>query len=230
VTIRVGIADDQPMIRDGFRLQVQFAADLEFVGAAADGEQAVALARSQRPDVLLMDVRMPFMDGIEATRRIVADPALSEVRVLVLTTFDLDEYVYGALRAGASGFLLKDAVPADIIMAIEVVAAGDALLAPAVTRRLITEFAKRPRLARPARLAELTDREHEVFGLVARGLANSEIAAALHLAEQTVKSHVSSVLAKLGLRDRVQAVVLAYESGLITPGAPNSGPDGLPLR
>jgi DNA-binding NarL/FixJ family response regulator len=226
--MKVLIADDQAVVRLGFTAMLQAQPGFEVVGAVGDGRAAVQRARECHPDVVLMDVRMPVMGGIQATAEL--QSLDRPPRVIVLTTFDIDDYVYDALRAGASGFLLKDAVPADIIMAIEVVAAGDALLAPAVTRRLITEFAKRPRLAPPARLAELTDREHEVFGLVARGLANSEIAAALHLAEQTVKSHVSSVLAKLGLRDRVQAVVLAYESGLITPGAPASGPDGLPLR
>jgi DNA-binding NarL/FixJ family response regulator len=222
MTIRVGIADDQPMIRDGFRLQVQFRADLEFVGAAADGEQAVALARRERPDVLLMDVRMPRLDGIEATRRIVADPALSAVRVLVLTTFDLDDYVYGALRAGASGFLLKDTSPEDLYRGIQQVAEGGALLSPHVTRRLIAEFAARPATA-PSVVSspeQLTRREIEVLRLVAHGLSNAELAEKLVLSPLTAKTHVSRILTKLGLRDRTQLVVLAYESGLVSPGQP----------
>jgi DNA-binding NarL/FixJ family response regulator len=222
MTIRVGIADDQPMIRDGFRLQVQFTDDLEFVGAAADGEQAVALARSQRPDVLLMDVRMPLIDGIEATRQIVTDPALSQVRVLVLTTFDLDEYVYGALRAGASGFLLKDTSPEDLHRAIQQVAEGGALLSPHLTRRLISEFAARPHPpADPATpTGPLTSREVEVLRLVARGLSNAELAAELVLSPLTVKTHVSRILTKLGLRDRAQLVVLAYETGIVVANHP----------
>jgi DNA-binding NarL/FixJ family response regulator len=227
MTIRVGIADDQPMIRDGFRLQVQFTPDLEFVGAAADGEQAVALAHSQRPDVLLMDVRMPITNGIEATRRIVADPALSGVRVLVLTTFDLDEYVYGALRAGASGFLLKDTSPEDLHRAIQQVAEGGALLAPHVTRRLISEFAAaRPRAIESLATTtdQLTSREIDVLRLVARGLSNAELAAELVLSPLTVKTHVSRILTKLGLRDRVQLVVLAYEAGIVVANQPFAGP------
>ncbi|MDQ2748247.1 MAG: response regulator transcription factor [Actinomycetota bacterium] len=222
MTVRVGIADDQPMIRDGFRLQVDYAADLEFVGAAADGEQAVALARRERPDVLLMDVRMPLLDGIAATRQIAADPTLSGVRVLVLTTFDLDDYVYGALRAGASGFLLKDTSPEDLHRCIRQVAEGGALLSPQITRRLIAEFAARP--AAPTApfhsTEQLTSRELEVLRLVARGLSNAELASKLVLSPLTAKTHVSRILTKLGLRDRTQLVVLAYEAGLVVPGHP----------
>lgn len=190
--------------------------DLEVVGAAADGRAAVDLARQTHPDVVLMDIRMPVLGGIDATRELQAFDR--PPKVIVLTTFDIDDYVYDALRAGASGFLLKDATPPQILEAIHVVAAGEALLAPVVTRRLISEFATRPRLAAPPQLAELTAREREVFVLLARGLANAEIATTLHLAEQTVKTHVSAVLGKLELRDRVQAVVLAYESGIVIPG------------
>ena len=220
MTVRVGIADDQSMIRDGFRVQIGFAPDLELVGEASTGEQAIALARTQHPDVLLMDVRMPVLDGIEATRRIVADPATASVRVLVLTTFDLDEYVYAALRVGASGFLLKDSSPEDLHHAIRVVADGGALIAPAVTRRLIAEFAARPAAGPPApRLAErLTGREVEVLRLVARGLSNAELAAELFLSPLTAKTHVSRILTKLGVRDRAQLVVIAYEAGLVVPG------------
>lgn len=220
MTIRVAIADDQPMIRDGFRLQVRYTDDLEFAGEAADGIQAVELADRERPDVLLMDVRMPRLDGIEATRRIAADPALSEVRVVVLTTFDHDEYVYGALQAGASGFLLKDTSPEDLHRAIQVVAEGGALIAPQVTRRLIAEFAGRRGSAAPdaGLVAMLTPREIEVIRLVARGLTNVEIAAELVLSPLTVKTHVSRILGKLTLRDRTQLVVLAYEHRLVVPG------------
>ena len=220
MTIRVGIADDQPMIRDGFRLQVTYSPGLELVGEAADGAEAVALARAQRPDVLLMDVRMPVLDGIEATRRITADPATSGVKVLVLTTFDLDEYVYGALRAGASGFLLKDIPPEELRRAIEVVADGGALLAPHVTRRLIAEFAVRADTGTPShRLVDaLTEREQEVLALVGRGLSNAEIADRLFVSPLTAKTHVSRILTKLGMRDRAQLVVAAYESGLVVPG------------
>jgi DNA-binding NarL/FixJ family response regulator len=221
MSIRVGIADDQAIIRDGFRVQVSLAGDLEFVGEASNGEQAVALARQQRPDVLLMDVRMPVLDGIEATRRIVADIATDAVRIIVLTTFDLDDYVYGALRAGASGFLLKDATPEELLGAIRVVADGGALITPQVTRRLIAEFAARPGTGRPnRRIADLlTEREAEVLGLVGRGLSNAEIADRLVLSPLTAKTHVSRILTKLGLRDRAQLVVAAYESGLIVPGS-----------
>jgi DNA-binding NarL/FixJ family response regulator len=220
-TIRVLVADDQTLVRAGFRVLVDSAPDLEVVGESGNGLEAVELARSARPDVVLMDIRMPVLDGLEATRRIVADELLAGVRVLVLTTFDLDEYVYEALRAGASGFLLKDTPPADLLAAIRVVAAGDALLAPAVTRRLIAEFARRPEpsTVTPAALAGLTDREREVLALVARGLTNAEIAGRLVVSVATAKTHVSRVLAKLQARDRAQLVMLAYETGLVAPGS-----------
>ena len=220
MSIRVVVADDQALVRAGFRLLVDSAPDLEVVGEAADGAQALEQARQQRPDVVLMDIRMPTLDGLEATRQITADATMAAVRVLMLTTFDLDEYVYQALRAGASGFLLKDAPPADLLAAIRVVAAGDALLAPAITRRLITEFARRPdpNQVTSAALAALTDREREVLGLVAHGLSNSEIAERLVVSSATSKTYVSRLLAKLGARDRAQLVAIAYESGLVTPG------------
>jgi DNA-binding NarL/FixJ family response regulator len=218
--VRVVVADDQLLVRSGFRVLVDSAPDLEVVGEAGDGVEAVELARLRRPEVVLMDIRMPTMDGLEATRRIVADELLTGVRVLVLTTFDLDEYVYQALRAGASGFLLKDTPPADLLAAIRVVAAGDALLAPRVTRRLIEEFARRPEpAADPAALAALTDREREVLTLVARGLSNAELADRLYVSAATAKTHVSRILAKLQARDRAQLVMLAYESGLVRPGS-----------
>jgi DNA-binding NarL/FixJ family response regulator len=216
---RVLIADDQALLRAGFRLIIGSERDLEVVGEAADGLQAVDLGRRLRPDVVLMDVRMPNLDGIEATRRLL-EGASAPTRVLMLTTFDLDEYVFEALRAGASGFLLKDAPADQLIAAIRVVAGGEALLAPSVTRRLIEEFARRP-VRTPSQtpdLGELTPRELEVLKLVARGRSNAEIAAALFLGRTTVKTHVGRMLMKLDLRDRVQAVVLAYESGLVQPG------------
>jgi DNA-binding NarL/FixJ family response regulator len=218
--VRVAIADDQPLVRDGFRVQLGLAGDMEFAGEASTGEQAVALARRERPDVLLMDVRMPVLDGIEATRRITADPRTSGVRVLVLTTFDIDQYVFAALRAGASGFLLKDVTPEELLAAIRIVAAGEALLAPAATRHLVTEFVSWPSVGRPdARLAgALTGREREVLVLIAQGLSNAEIAGRLVVSPATAKTHVSRILTKLGLRDRAQLVIAAYESGLITPG------------
>jgi DNA-binding NarL/FixJ family response regulator len=190
------------------------------VGEAADGEEALRLARTLRPDVVLMDIRMPGMDGLEATRAIAADELLAGVRIVILTTFDLDEYVFEALRAGASGFLLKDLPREDLVAAVRVVAAGEALLAPRVTRRLIEEFARRPAGADPdpAALASLTAREREALELMARGLSNAEMAASLYVSEHTVKTHVGNVLAKLGLRDRIQAVILAYEVGLVQPG------------
>jgi DNA-binding NarL/FixJ family response regulator len=216
----VAVADDQPLVRAGFGALVAHAADLEPAGEAANGEEAVALAGKERPDVLLMDIRMPVLDGIEATRRITADPACAGVRVLILTTFDLDEYVYGALRAGASGFLLKDTPPEDLLAALRLVGAGDALLAPSVTRRLIERFAALPAPARtdPSALTALTDREREVLGLVARGLSNAEVATLIHVSPATAKTHVGHLLTKLGARDRAQLVMLAYETGLVAPG------------
>jgi DNA-binding NarL/FixJ family response regulator len=222
MTIRVLLVDDQQLVRTGFRMILDDEPDIEVVGEAGDGKAAIEVARRLRPDLVIMDIRMPVLDGIEATRRLVRDKELPGARVLVLTTFDADEYIVEALRAGASGFLLKDVTPADLIAAIHVVAAGDALLAPAVTRRLLDRFADRLPPADDARhagLAELTEREVEVLKLVARGLSNREIAERLFLAEPTVKTHVSHVLDKLDLRDRAQAVVLAYELGLVRPGS-----------
>ncbi|MFC5906337.1 response regulator [Streptacidiphilus monticola] len=220
MTIRVVIVDDQAMVRAGFAALLAAQPDIDVVGEAPDGREAVAVVGRTHPDVVLMDVRMPEMDGLEAARLILGREG-TRTRVLMLTTFDVDDYVYEALRAGASGFLLKDAPPADLIAAVRVVASGDALLAPSVTRRLIADFAR----SKPApkktslRLNALTARETEVLGLIARGLSNQEIAAHLVVAEQTVKTHVSRILMKLDLRDRAQAVVFAYESGLVTPGA-----------
>ena len=220
MTTRVLIADDQALVRAGLRTIVEAREDLEVVGEAADGEEAVALAGQARPDVVLMDVRMPVLDGIEATRRILGGPPGHATRVLMLTTFDLDEYVYQALRAGAAGFLLKDAPPAELAHAIRTVAAGEALLAPSVTRRLIERYLQLPvpRPNRPEALDSLSTREREVLRLLARGLSNQEIAAQLHLSLATVKSHVARLLLKLELHDRTQAVVLAYETGFVTPG------------
>ena len=219
MSIRVLIADDQALVRAGFRMILDAEDDLEIVGEASDGLEAVALSRELEPDVVLMDIRMPELDGIEATRRVLAANGGDAIRVLMLTTFDLNEYVYDALRAGASGFLLKDVPPEQLADGIRVVAGGDALLAPSITRRLIQEFAQAgpPSGPPPKGLDELTARELEVFKLVARGLSNAEIAAELIVSETTVKTHVARMLMKLGLRDRVQAVVLAYESGIAVP-------------
>ncbi|MFF4189891.1 response regulator [Nonomuraea sp. NPDC001831] len=220
MTIRVLVADDHAMVRAGFGALLAAEPDIEVVGDAADGEQAVERTRRLRPDVVLMDVRMPGMDGLRAARLLLAPPGPRyRPRVVMLTTFDLDDYVYEALRAGASGFLLKEAPPADLVAAVRVVAAGDALLAPSVTRRLIEEIARcRPALPGSApRVQSLTERESEVLVHVARGLSNAEIAAALIVAEQTVKTHIGRILAKLDLRDRAQAIVFAYESGLVVP-------------
>jgi DNA-binding NarL/FixJ family response regulator len=218
--IRVLVADDQALVRGGFRTLIDSAPDLEAVGEASNGLEALSLARETSPDVVLMDIRMPLMDGIEATRTIVADPKTAEARIIILTTFDLDEYVYEALRAGASGFLLKDTDPEALLDAVRVVAAGEALLAPSVTRRLIAEFARRPAHVHSplVELAPLTEREREVFQLVAHGLSNSEIATELFISPSTAKTHVSRVTMKLGARDRAQLVALAYESGFVTPG------------
>ncbi|MGH9129345.1 MAG: response regulator [Acidimicrobiales bacterium] len=215
--IRVLLADDQVLVRAGFRVLVDSAEDLEVVGEAGEGAAALALARSARADVVLMDIRMPGMDGLEATRRIGTDEDLAGVKVIILTTFEADEYVFEALRAGASGFLVKDTEPADLLAAIRVVAAGEALLSPRVTRRLIAELTARPgrRQGTPAALALLTSREQEVMALVATGLSNVEIAAKLYLSPLTAKTHVSRAMTKLGARDRAQLVVMAYESGLV---------------
>jgi DNA-binding NarL/FixJ family response regulator len=217
--IRVVIADDQALVRGGFRMILEAQKDIEVVGEASDGREALAQARELDPDVVLMDIRMPELDGLEATRRIVSGDG--STRVLMLTTFDLDEYVYEAMKAGASGFLLKDVRPEQLAEAVRVVATGDSLLAPAITQRLIAEFVRRPPpgSGAPTELSELTERELEVLKLIARGLSNGEIASALFVSEATVKTHVTHVLTKLKLRDRVQAVVLAYESGLVHPGA-----------
>ena len=239
--IRVLLADDQALIRAGFRVLLEAAADVEVVGEAVNGEQAVDLARAECPDVILMDIRMPEVDGLEATRRIAADGALAGVRVVILTTFETDDYVYQALRAGASGFLVKDAEPEDLIRAVRVVARGEALLSPSVTRRLIATFARRPPatalnngprndfgagqrngVIRPRSghdLSRITEREREVLSLVAEGLSNEEIATRLYLSPLTTKTHVSHIMTKLNARDRAQLVVIAYESGLVVPGA-----------
>ena len=219
MTIRVVIADDQALVRAGFRVLLDSAPDIEAVGEAANGAEAVAKAQEQRPDVVLMDIRMPVMDGLEATRRIAADELLAGVRVLVLTTFELDEYVFEALAAGASGFLLKNTDPVELLRAVRVVAEGEALLSPSVTRRLIAEFATRPRPGGvPVELAGLTDREREVMALAALGLSNEEIAERLVVSPATARTHVSRAMVKLGARDRAQLVVFAYQSGLVTPG------------
>ena len=218
MTIRVVVADDQALVRSGFTMLLSGESDIEVVGEASNGAEAVALAAREHPDVMLMDVRMPVIDGLEATRRITGDAALASSRVVILTTFDLDEYVHQALRAGASGFLLKDTLPVDLINAVRVVAAGDALIAPRITRRLIEEFARRPEPPMVA-LDQLTEREREVLELVARGQSNAEIAAALYVSHATVKTHVSRLLMKLDARDRAQLVMVAYESGVVLPGA-----------
>jgi DNA-binding NarL/FixJ family response regulator len=221
--IRVVVADDQAAVRAGFAALVAAEDDMLVAGEAADGRDAVDLVRRVLPQVVLMDIRMPRLDGLEATRLICADRTLADTRVLVLTTFDLDDYVYAALRAGASGFLLKDVGPAELLQAIRVVAAGEALLAPSVTKRLIAEFAARPEpQQRPVELQWLTEREHEILLLVAAGLSNQEIARSLVISPLTAKTHVSRILGKLGCRDRAQLVTLAYETGLITPGAPQT--------
>jgi DNA-binding NarL/FixJ family response regulator len=217
--IRVLIADDQELIRAGFRVLLDNEPDVEVAGEAADGQHAVAQASALMPDLVLMDIRMPTVDGLEATRRIAADPSLADLRVLILTTFESDEYVFEALRAGASGFLLKDTDPAQLVHAIRVVAAGEALLAPSVTRRLIADFAARPQSTRvaPSELEELTAREREVMALVAEGLSNQEIASRLVVSPTTAKTHVSHAMLKLGARDRAQLVVIAYQTGLVRP-------------
>jgi DNA-binding NarL/FixJ family response regulator len=217
--IRVLIADDQALVRDGFGMILDAQEDIEVVGSAADGHEAVEQARALGPDVILMDIRMPGLDGIEATRRLSADPG-GGPRILMLTTFDQNEYVWEAMKAGASGFLLKDVRREELVGAVRTIAAGDAMLAPALTRRLIEDFVRRPLpgAAAPDALAELTERELEVVRLVARGRSNAEIAADLVVSEATVKTHVARVLSKLGLRDRIQVVVLAYETGFVQPG------------
>ncbi|MDQ6798906.1 MAG: response regulator transcription factor [Actinomycetota bacterium] len=220
MTIRVVVADDQPVVRAGFQTILDAQPDIEVVGEAGDGADAVAVARRMAPDVVVMDIRMPRMDGLEATGLLAGPGVVEPLRVLVLTTFDLDDYVYAALRAGASGFLLKDAGREELVTAVRVVARGEALLAPSVTRRLVSEFARRPvadRLAL-AQLDTLTSREREVMELLARGRSNAEIAADLFVGEATVKSHVAHLLMKLDLRDRLQAVIFAYENGLLRPG------------
>ena len=219
MTIRVLLADDRTLVRAGFRGLLEHSEDIEVVGEAANGAEALAAVRLSRPDIVLMDIRMPVMDGLEATRRIIADEQLSGVRVIVLTTFELDEYVFEALRAGASGFLLKDIEPAELRQAVRVVAGGDALLSPSVTRRLIRQFVAQagPRLIDPARLDVLTEREREVMALVARGLSNEEIGQRLVMSPATAKTHVSRAMLKLDARDRAQLVVFAYQTGLVTP-------------
>jgi DNA-binding NarL/FixJ family response regulator len=217
--IRIVVADDQALVRSGFLALLRSESDIEVVGEAANGYEAVKVAKAERPDVILMDIRMPEMDGLEATRLITADPALKSVRILILTTFDLDAYVHEALRAGASGFLLKDTLPEDLLAAVRVVAGGDALLAPSITRRLIEDFVSRP-IAPHAdpRLDQLTGREREVLETVARGLSNAELADELFMSLATAKTHVSHLLTKFAARDRAQLVVLAYETGLIKAG------------
>ncbi|WP_159940851.1 MULTISPECIES: response regulator transcription factor [unclassified Nocardiopsis] len=218
--IRVLLADDQALVRAGFRALLDSAPDIGVVGEAADGGEAVRLTRSERPDVVLMDIRMPGVDGLAAAGRVLADPELTATRIVMLTTFDLDEYIFEALRAGVSGFLVKDTEPADLLQAVRVVHGGEALLSPGITRRLIADYARRPpRAPDPAeRLAALTDREREVVALVGGGLSNEEIAARLVVSPATAKTHVSRAMVKLGVRDRAQLVVIAYETALVTPG------------
>jgi DNA-binding NarL/FixJ family response regulator len=217
--IRVLLADDQALVRGGFRALLDARSDIEVVGEAADGSAAVALARSLRPDVVLMDIRMPGLDGLEATRQIAGDHGLSGTRIVILTTFELDEYLFDALRFGASGFLVKDTEPADLVRAVRIVAAGDGLLSPRLTRRLIAEFAARAKQRKPAsELDVLTERERQVLALVADGLSNDEIAGQLVMSPATARTHVSRAMSKLGARDRTQLAVLAYETGLVRPG------------
>ncbi|MFD7073398.1 response regulator [Nocardioides sp. NPDC057577] len=218
MTVKIVVVDDQEMVRSGFVALLSTQPDIEVVGTAADGSEALQVVRRTHPDVVLMDVRMPVMDGIEALRQLSENPATAQTKVVMLTTFDADEYVHESLRLGASGFLLKDASPDELAAAIRVVHAGEALLSPSVTRQVIAQFARAPRRRKAdPRLKQLTEREREVLENIARGSSNSEIAAELFLAEQTVKTHVSRILGKLGLRDRAQAVVFAYESGLVAP-------------
>jgi DNA-binding NarL/FixJ family response regulator len=223
MTIRVVVADDQALVRSGFTMLLSGEPDIEVVGEASNGAEAVALAAREHPDVMLMDVRMPVMGGLDATRRITGDETLASTRVVILTTFDLDEYVHDALRAGASGFLLKDTLPAELLSAVRIVAAGDALISPRVMRRLIEEFARRPEpaaaAAAHAALDQLTDRERQVLELVAKGQSNAEIAAKLFVSHATAKTHVSRLLMKLNARDRAQLVMVAYETGFALPGA-----------
>ncbi len=231
MSISVLVVDDQALIRSGLTMILETEVDLDVVGEACNGSEAVQLAKRLRPDVILMDVRMPEMDGIEATRRLVTDRTdAPHCRVVILTTFDLDEYVFDALRAGASGFLLKDTPPDELAAAIRVVAAGEALLSPSVTRKLISEFAAQPGVRSDGRLDELTEREREVLREMARGLSNAEIAETLFVGEATVKTHVSHILTKLGVRDRVQAVVAAYEGGLVRPGTTDPHPGDRPAN
>ncbi len=217
--IRVLVADDQALVRGGFKALLDARDDIEVVGEAADGAQAVSLAKTLQPDVVLMDIRMPVLDGLQATRQITADPRLAGVRIVILTTFQLDEYLFEALRYGASGFLVKDTEPVDLVTAVRVVAEGDSLISPGMTKRLVAEFASRSKAPRPAtELGVLTEREREVMALVAGGLTNDEIAERLYMSPATARTHVSRAMTKLGARDRTQLVVIAYETGLVRPG------------